>query len=291
MKMIKTPHALAILTGALLSVAVPASASSFLITVDTSPLSGTQTLAFALTNSNSASNTVRLSDFDLDGGSPVAGTDDCTFGGTFNGLGCSGDLTTSVGLEDLDAVAFFMQQFTPGVSVSFVLTTTNDAIDSVPDQFAMLLCDATVATCYSDDAALGAMLLLDLVGGSLSPASFVALGAAAQGLAAPGINPARTVPEPITALLLGSGGAGLLARHRHRRSMRPRRPNGYGVPIGSAVCAGRPGVASSTCPLGTRGTHACPSAAARSGSRCSSSAAGSPSDPSGATALSSGESS
>lgn len=39
-----------------------------------------------------------------------------------------------------------------------------------------------LATCYSDDAS-GAMLLLDLAGGTLSPSSFVLFGAAAQNLA------------------------------------------------------------------------------------------------------------
>ncbi len=123
---IKTSNALAILAAVLLCVAALASAGPFLITVDTSPLSGTQTLAFALTNSDPASNTVLLSDFDFGGGSAVAATQDCTLGGTFSGLGCSGDLATSVGLEGLDVVGFFTQQFNPGASLSFVLSATNN---------------------------------------------------------------------------------------------------------------------------------------------------------------------
>jgi len=217
---IKTSNALAILAAVLLCVAAPASAGPFLITVDTSPLSGTQTLAFALTNSDPASNTVLLSDFNFGGGNAVTATQDCTLGGTFSGLGCSGDLATSVDLQDLDVVGFFTQQFNPGASLSFVLTATNNFVGSVPDQFAMFLCDATVTTCYSDDPSTGAMLLLDMAGGILSSSSFVVFGAGSQELRAPQVRAAPAVPEPTTALLLGSGVAYFLTRPPHRRRRR-----------------------------------------------------------------------
>lgn len=212
----------------LLLVAGRAAAASFRITLDTLPLSGPQTLAFGLTNFNGASNAVALADFSFDGGSAIAGSEDCTFGGTFSGLGCSGDLTSGVLLEDLDpTAAFFTQQFNPGSSLSFVLTTTNSFGGGVPDQFAMALCDGGLTTCYSEDAS-GALLLLDLGGGSLTVSSFVTFGASLQNLDAPVVTPvvdATEVPEPATVLLLGSGVASALVRSRtaRRRQSRSRR--------------------------------------------------------------------
>jgi hypothetical protein len=217
---IKRIPTLATLTVALLLVAASARADSFRVTLDTLPLSGAQTLAFGFTNFNGASNSVALEDFSFDGGSAIAGSEDCTFGGTFSGLGCSGDLASGVTLDDLDpTAAFFTQQFNPGSSLSFVLTATNNFGGGVPDQFAMALCDGGLTTCYSDDAS-GALLLLDFSGGSLSVSSFVTFGASLQNLDAPVVTPVvdtTAVPEPATLLLLGGGMMGALVRRTARR--------------------------------------------------------------------------
>ena len=193
-----------VLSISFLCVATSARADSILVFVDTSPLSGIQTLGFGLTNSDGSANTVSLSAFDFGGGSPVSGSEDCTFGGALSGAGCSGDLISGVTLDDADVAALFTQQFEAGSTLSFLLTSTNNFAGPVPDQFAMYLCDATIITCYSDDGS-GAMLLLDLVGGTLSPASFVRFGASSEGLDAPTVTVAVSVPEPGTLLLLASG--------------------------------------------------------------------------------------
>ena len=213
----------AALTVALVLVAAAARADAIRVTLDTSPLSGPQILAFGLTNFNGASNTVALADFTFDGGNAIAGSEDCTFGGTFSGLGCSGDLVSGVTLEDLDpTAAFFTQQFNPGLSLSFVLTATNDSGGGVPDQFALALCDGGLTTCYSDDAS-GALLLLDFSGGTLSVSSFVTFGASLQNLDAPVVTPVvdtTAVPEPATVLLLGGGIATAVVRQRTARRRR-----------------------------------------------------------------------
>ena len=195
---------LTILASALLVFGSNAYAGPVTVTLDTSSLSGTQTLGFSLTNFDAGSNTVVLSDFAFGGGNAVPATVDCTFGGIFSGVGCSGDLTAAVTLEGLDpTAAFFTQQFQPGASLSFVLNASNNFTGPVPDQFAMYVCDAGLTTCYSDDAG-GALLLLDLSGGSVSPASFIVYGATTEGLPAPVVTLTPTAPEPGTLLLFAA---------------------------------------------------------------------------------------
>ena len=208
---------IAISAGLFVALATTARAD-FLVTLDTSPLSGTHTLAFGLNNSNSASNSVALTDFSFGGGSALSGTEDCTFGGALTGVGCSGALNSQVALDDLDFQIFFTQQFSTGSMLSFVLSATNNFAPGTPDQLAMYLCDSSLSACYSDDLATGAMLLLDLTGGSLSPTSFILHAAGDQGLSAPVVS---AVPEPGTLILLGGGLAALVARRIRPKPVRP----------------------------------------------------------------------
>jgi len=207
-----------------LAAATTARASSFQITLDTSPLTGVQTFGFGLTNFDSATNVVSLSEFDFGGGNAVAASQDCTLGGAFSGAGCGGDLSAGITLEDLDpTAAFFTQQFNAGSSLSFVLETSNSFSGAgIPDQLALYICDATLATCYSDDAT-GALLLLDLSGGALAPSSFVTFSATLQGLNAPVVTELASptaVPEPAPAALVGIGAAALAAIRKRRGRVR-----------------------------------------------------------------------
>ena len=207
-----------VLSVPLLGVASTADAGPIVITLDTSPLSGVQTLGFALTNADGSANTVSLSSFDFGGGTVVAGSEDCSLGGTYSGLGCSGDLINGVTLQDIDFTAFFTQRFDAGSALSFTLTSTNNYTGPFPDQFAMYLCDATISSCYSDDAS-GAMLLLNLVGGEVSPARFNVFGASAAGLDAPMVaevhvpDHGETFPLLLMGLLIAFRARGL-ARSR-----------------------------------------------------------------------------
>lgn len=211
----------AVLAMSALMIGSNVSAGPVVVTLDTSSLSGTQTVGFSLTNFDPSANTVLLSDFAFGGGNAVPATTDCTLLGTFSGLGCSGDLATGVTLEDLDpTAAFFLQQFQPGVALSFTLDATMNASGLVPDQLSMIVCNASFTTCYSDDAG-GALLVLDQIGGSVSPASFVLFGASADGLPAPVVTFAPTAPEPAIMVLLAGASALHLRRRRSRRT-RPR---------------------------------------------------------------------
>jgi hypothetical protein len=182
--------------------AAAASAQSFDVTLNTSPLSGTQTLAFGFTDGDGlGNNSATLTAFNFGGGGALGSPTDF-------GTGISGDLTSGIALNDSDFSSLFTQQFTAGSSLSFLLNITDNFAGGTPDAFAMYVCDASLTTCYSDDMASGAMLVLNLSGGPLAPGNFILNGASDQDLSAPVVT-VPSVPEPSTLLLWATGLAAL----------------------------------------------------------------------------------
>lgn len=176
-------------------------ADSFDVSLNTSSLSGTQVLVFEFTDGDGTiDNSVSLTDFSLGGGSVAAPAD---YLGT---TGVSGDISTGIAMDDSSlSIAIFTQEFDPGSSLSFLLTTTNSFAGGAPDGFVMAVCD-TSFDCYSDNPD-GADLELGLTGAPLTPASFTTTGASAQGLPAPVVTTpsSGTVPEPPSLALLVAG--------------------------------------------------------------------------------------
>jgi hypothetical protein len=177
-----------------------ADSTSFDVTLNTSALSGNQTLAFGFTDGDGAvDNNITLSGFNFGGGSALGAP-------IYIGGGVTGNLTSGVALNDSDFSSLFTQQFTAGSALSFLMTTTNNFAGGTPDAFAMYVCDALLDTCYSDDQGTGAMLTLNLLGSALSPSTFTLNGASDQNLPAPVVtSPSTNVPEPASVLLLGFG--------------------------------------------------------------------------------------
>ena len=207
--------ALASLAVVLAAVSARADGGTVNVSLNTSSLSGTQTIIFGITDGDGvADNSVALSDFNFGGGSAEGSP-------SYIGSGVAGDLSSVIAMDDSGFSALFEQQLNVGSSLSFVLSTTDSFAGGTPDAFAMYLCDATVSTCYSDDALSGAMLILNLTGGTVTPSSFILNGASDQNLPAPVVSEVRAA-EPTSLLLLGLVLLGLMNWKRSSDGVRKR---------------------------------------------------------------------
>jgi hypothetical protein len=113
------------------------------VSLDTSPLVGNPAGPFALaftliggSGVGDANNTVTISNFSFGGGGP-SGTPDVVGG-------ASGDLSLTVTLTDSAFFNDFVQEFTPGSLLAFILTTTTNVDPGgIPDTFAFSILDGT----------------------------------------------------------------------------------------------------------------------------------------------------
>jgi PEP-CTERM motif len=176
------------------------------VSLNTSPLSaGTYTLGFEFIDGDGVvDNSAVVSGFNLVGGSLVPGTDSA-FGSA------TGNLGSSLSLDDSNSPAVFTQDFMVGTGLSFNVALTDNLAPgaSTPDAFSFLLCD--INRCYSDDAS-GALVIANLTGGSITPSDVLTFGDSSSGLEAPAVT-----PEPSSLMLLGGGLLGLVATMRRRR--------------------------------------------------------------------------
>jgi hypothetical protein len=202
-----------VFAGSMLGAAGVRADATFDVSLDTSAISGTdgQVVFELIDGDGTVENFVSLSSFDLGGGAIGAPAD------YLGSSGVSGDLSGTIAMDDSGASAFFTQLVNFGTSLVFRLSTTN-APGVTPDAFSMALYTPDFSACYSDDSIGCTLLRLDLVGGTLSPASFALNGASAQELPAPVVTLA-SVPEPASLLLLAAGLFGLAST----RSSRPSR--------------------------------------------------------------------
>jgi hypothetical protein len=166
------------------------------VTVDTHSLSSGTAAAFTL----------------FPGGAPVTNTatiSDITFGGGSAGTSCpmsvqpcaqnsTGDLTTSIVLNDTAGNSQFIENFTPGSTLSFVLDlTTNAPTDPTlfPDEFSFTLLDSNGIPLQDADAITGQYLSIEM--DSANPTVLTQVPAVS-------LNTPK-VPEPGTLVLLTVG--------------------------------------------------------------------------------------
>jgi len=169
------------------------------VSLDTSLLIGSAAgpfeLAFILTDgsgTSDANNTITLSNFAFGGGSAGA-TDN-----TLSGGGESGSLLSGVSLIDSSFFNVFASSFTPGNTLSFLLSLTTNVDAAAPDQFSFILLQGDgSAVNTSDSSGANSLLTVNIDSSSPSIATF-----ASDLTPAPIIS--ATVPEPPSGLLMAA---------------------------------------------------------------------------------------
>jgi hypothetical protein len=190
----------AFLMSLLLATASAGAYQTFSVSLDTSSISSTtEEVVFELVDGDGVvDNSLLLSKFTF-GGGMVAGAAD--YLGT---TGVTGDLSSSISMDDSGALALFAQPLIFGSSLTFMVTASNTFSGSgAPDALSMALYTPDLSACLSDDQTSCVLLQLDLTGGTLRPASFILNAASAQQLPAPVVT-VGTVPEPASIVLLAT---------------------------------------------------------------------------------------
>jgi len=209
---------ISILTGALLWVSCNAALAApvnYFVTINTSLLEGSGAfgLAFQLedgSGTGDANNTVVLSHFTFGGGS--AGAVDLTAGGA------AGNMTSAITMTDSDPFFnAFAQNFTPGATLSFEATMTNNAdVGAFDDMFLVSLLDGSgngIPTL--DPSGNDTLVTFTMSGKGAFPAEAswgTDTSQTAYHVAAPNVM----TPEPGTWMLMSGGllGLGLLRRRK-----------------------------------------------------------------------------
>jgi len=151
-----------------------------------------------------ANNIVTMSDFAFGGGSALGSP--IVFGGE------SGSLETGVAITDSSFFSFAVEQFAPGLQLSFLLDLTlNDDAGGIPDRFSFSLLDSSgvplPTLAPSDDYFFGADIystgpIFDAYGSDTSRSPSVGNPVS---IPAPTIIAVSSVPEPSTKYLIGVG--------------------------------------------------------------------------------------
>lgn len=169
------------------------------VTLDTTNVGalpdGPFSLAFELADGSGigdGNNAVVLSDFQFGSGSPIGSP--LILGSGF------GDLSSTVTLTDADPAGVFVQGFTPGNTLSFLLSfTTNVDLGGTPDEFVFSILDSTFTPIPTGSASpLSPFLVIDLDSNNPAIQTF-----SADSVPAPSIADApSSVPEPSSAALM-----------------------------------------------------------------------------------------
>jgi hypothetical protein len=162
-----------------------------------------------------ANNTVTMSDFTFGGGSALGNP--IVFGGA------TGSLETGATITDSSFFSFIVEQFAPGLQLSFLLgLTSNDDAGGIPDRFSFSILDSSGVPLPTlapfGDYFFGANLystgpIFDAYGSDPSRAPSVGNPVS---ISVPTITSQTAVPEPSTPFLF-AGGLALLAALKHRR--------------------------------------------------------------------------
>ena len=199
-----------------------------LVTVNTSGISGSAGYAIAFSFQDGSglapadnNNTATLSSFNFGGGSAV-GLPDPPIGGA------SGSLGAGVVLADSDFSSLFVQGFTPGLSLSFILDLTTNLDSGTPDFFGFSILFNGTPLPTLDDLGGDNLLYVNIDSANPVAAVFATAPGSQVALAAPGLSPPPPpgpgpgqLPEPGSLPLLLAGLAGLFGVVRRRSLSAP----------------------------------------------------------------------